>query len=152
MGAAVATLIGKRGGVRIPEAELFGVGQTAQQVGVLVESEARSFLEGGVLLAELVHDLFVLWSEGGFVHLGLPEEVALVGFLELRHVFEALDIHRGFRFDAEDPGCLLPGGLAFEHLVDRAASEFQILLDLIAGDELRGAHGIEGAGAAVAGE
>ena len=70
----------------------------------------------------------------------------------LRHVLAALHIDGVFRLDAEGLCFLSHRGLTFEQFVDRAASEFQVLLDLIAGDELRGTHGIEGAGAAIGGQ
>ena len=66
-----------------------------------------------------------------------------------RHVFTALDVNDGFRFDAEGSRFLLQRRLSLEGFIDRAASELQVLLDLIAGDELRGTNGIKAARSAI---
>ena len=65
------------------------------------------------------------------------------------HVLEALDIDRGFRLDAKDAWFCFQRFLPLEHFIDRGASEFQVLLELVAREELRLSYGIERSRAAI---
>ena len=96
-----------------------------------------------VLLANLREGLLVFRAEGDLVDFCFPEEVALIGLFLRSHVLAALHVDGVFRFNAEDFGFLACDRLPFEHFVDRRTSDFKVLLELIAGDELGRTHGIE---------
>ena len=150
-------MIGKDGFVVIYVAKVFGIRSPNQFAGVSVESDTSCSRESGrvefrVFFEKSSHDLPVLWSRDGFVDLRFPAQEVVPGILNTLYGFQAFLVDSILRFDAEDFGVLSCGGPALEPFADRAATELQVLLDLVAGDELGSAEGIEAATPLVAGQ
>ena len=155
IGAVVAARKGKGGFVAVPESKLRGIRRTFEEVGVLIESEIVLEVDAiveVVFLADLGKSFFVLRQKCDLVDFGFPEQIALVGFLQCGHLLAALHIDSVLRFDAEDFGRLTFGGPAFEPFTDCAATEFEVLLDLVTGNKLGRALRIEGAATPIGGQ
>ena len=89
-------------------------------------------------LAKGGHNFFVLSSFGCLVDSFFPgQPFLLIGVFQSLDDFQVLDVDRVFRLNAEDPGRLLLSSLPLEGFINSLTSQLEVLLELIAGDELR---------------
>ncbi len=106
-----------------------------------------------MLLTKRGHDFPVLNSFGCLVDPFFPgEPFLLIGVFQSLDDFHVLYVDRLFRFDAEDPGRLLLSRPPLEGFIDGLATQLEILLELIAGDEEGGSDRVEAAAPLIAGQ
>ena len=135
--AIVPALKRKRGVVGISETKLLGVGAPFQKIGILIEPEIVCQIIEHILLTDLLEGLLIFRSLGGLINLGFPQQIALVGFRHRLHILTTLYIHSVLGLDPEDFGWRFPNGMSLEGFIDCLTSQFEVLLELIAGDKLR---------------
>ena len=152
VGPVVATLKRKGGLVTIPETKFRGVWRPLEEFGVLIKANTIGKVSEFVFFSDLFENLLVLWARSGLVDCGLPEKISLIGLLLSGHVLPALHIDGVLRFDAENFHLLSHRGPTVEPFIDRPPSELEVLLDLIAGNKLRGTFGIERAASTIGGQ
>ena len=143
IGASIAALEREGGVIAVNKPELGCIGSSFEKFSILIESQVVLEVIDFEFLTDLRERFLVFGKKGNLVDFGFPEQVAFLRFLLLCHNLATLRIDCIFGLQPEGLRYLTCCRLTFEPFTDCDLTQVQVLLDLIAGDELRSSHGIK---------